>query len=97
VVAPTADVPRARHAGVQALELVHFRAWALFNADGASTLWPAFRTIGMHAPEAPDQLRLLAFGVLWRFALDELADGLIQRLAVGHSLALARVPTHSAR
>ncbi|HYN64974.1 MAG TPA: SpoIID/LytB domain-containing protein [Candidatus Limnocylindrales bacterium] len=85
VVAPTDDagnVPPAR-----------MHLWALSDAGAATALWPAYRVMSMQAPSTSDQMRLLAFNVLWRSALDDLADGLIRRLVAGHSGALARLPS----
>jgi hypothetical protein len=47
----------------------------------------------MHAPDASNQVRLVAFSALWRSALDDLAEGLIRRLAAGNSVVLARLPS----
>lgn len=84
------------HAGAKASDLARFHAWALSDAAPGSALWPAYRLAGMRAPDASDQLRLLAFNVLWRSALDELADGLMRRLAGGNSVVLARPPADRA-
>jgi hypothetical protein len=52
--------------------------------------------MSMHAPDASAGMRLLAFNVLWRSAVDQLADGLMHRLAAGNSVVLARLPSDPA-
>jgi hypothetical protein len=46
----------------------------------------------MHAPNASAPLGLPAFSVLWRSAVDQLAEGLMRRLAAGNAVVLARMP-----
>jgi hypothetical protein len=52
-------------------------------------LWPAYRVLGMQAPEGSGAPRLSAFSVLWRAALDDLADGLVRRLAANRVVGVA--------
>jgi hypothetical protein len=90
VVAPADNARQRDGAGAQPLDRARFHAWALSDAAPVSGLWPAYRLMGMHAPDVSSDVRLVAFRVMWRSALDELAEGLFRRLAARNSMALAR-------
>lgn len=52
---------------------------------------PAFRVFGMQAPPGSAVPHLTAFAVLWRSALEDLAEGLMRRLAANRAVGLAGV------
>lgn len=65
--------------------------WTDPDASMSFPLWPAYRVIGMQAPDGGSAVRMTAIGVLWRSALDDLADGLLQRLSIRRAVTLAHV------
>ena len=52
------------------------------TAAASGALWPAYRLVGMHAPQGSSpEPRMAAFAALWRTTLDELVERLLQRFA----------------
>jgi hypothetical protein len=57
-------------------------AWADQGAMPPGTLWPAYRLVGMHAPDASaTDPRMTTFGALWRSAVHDLVERLVRQFA----------------
>ena len=73
-------------------------AWADQGAAPSGALWPAYRLVGMHAPDGSStDPRTAAFAALWRTTLDDLLERLLQRFAWQRSSVLGSARLGSGR
>ncbi len=63
--------------------------WADPDAMAASSWRSAFRVLDMQAPRFSGDLRLATFRVMWRSAMDDLADALVRSLAANRAVGVA--------
>jgi hypothetical protein len=64
------------------LSLPRLLAWADPGSVPPGALWPAYRLVGMHAPDGPaSDPRTAAFGALWASTIHDLVERLLRQFA----------------
>jgi hypothetical protein len=64
------------------ISLPRLLAWADLGTAPVEPLWPAYRLIDMHAPDGSTaDLRMVAFGALWRTTVHDLVERLLSQFA----------------
>lgn len=80
------------------ISLPRLLAWADSSAGPSGALWPAYRLIDIHAPDASSaDPRLTAFAALWRITVEDLVDRLLQRFAWQRSIVVGFTRLGTAR